>query len=289
MKPAAERIINELVAATNDIISGRRDAADYPRYTLHSHTEFCDGRAQMEAFARRAVADGFEVYGFSPHSPVPIESSCNMTAENAERYSAEFDRIAKEHGREVTFLKSMEIDYLGPNRVAFQDYCSRFDLDYAIGSVHFIPAINGQEVDIDGRFERFRERMARYFNNDIHYVVNTFFDRSLEMVREGGFDIIGHFDKIGHNADHFSPGIEGEGWYQRRLNELIEAIIASNLIVEINTKALAEHNRFFPTQGLWRRLADAGVRMVVNSDAHVPALIDAGRSEAFKYLSRIYE
>ena len=48
------------------------------RYNFHSHTEFCDGRAQMQAFAAKAVELGFRHYGFSPHSPIPIESPCNM-------------------------------------------------------------------------------------------------------------------------------------------------------------------------------------------------------------------
>ena len=37
-------------------------------YNFHSHTQFCDGRADMETMARAAVACGMEHYGFSPHS-----------------------------------------------------------------------------------------------------------------------------------------------------------------------------------------------------------------------------
>ncbi len=47
---------------------------DSSLYNFHSHTEFCDGRAQMEAFAREAVRCGFTHYGFTPHSPIPIQS-----------------------------------------------------------------------------------------------------------------------------------------------------------------------------------------------------------------------
>lgn len=48
-------------------------------YNFHSHTQFCDGRATMAEFAAEAVAQGFTHYGFSPHSPVPIQSPCNMS------------------------------------------------------------------------------------------------------------------------------------------------------------------------------------------------------------------
>ncbi len=34
------------------------------RYNFHSHTQFCDGHAPMEAFAAAASAAGFSHYGF---------------------------------------------------------------------------------------------------------------------------------------------------------------------------------------------------------------------------------
>ncbi len=128
--------------------------------------------------------------------------------------------------------------------------------------------------------------MHDYFHDDIHYVVNTFFDQSLAMVRAGGFDLIGHFDKIGHNASHFCPGIEDEPFYRRRLLELTDAIIASGVTVEINTKALAEHGRLFPSSSVWPILLKAGVPVVVNSDAHYTHLVNASRPEALAMLEK---
>lgn len=89
------------------------DIGDSRRYTLHSHTEFCDGRATMEAFAHKAVEDGFTHYGFSPHSPIVIPSPCNMLRDNVARYDDEYRRISEEYGDRVKFYRSMEIDYLG--------------------------------------------------------------------------------------------------------------------------------------------------------------------------------
>ena len=74
--------------------------------------------------------------------------------------------------------------------------------------------------------------MERYFAGDIRYVVETFYKQSIEMVNDGGFDLIGHFDKIGNNASHYCPGIEDEPWYQSLVSELIDAIIAKKLTIE---------------------------------------------------------
>lgn len=263
-------------------------------YTFHSHTEFCDGRATMEAFAREVVARGFTHYGFSPHCPLPIVSPCNMRREDVGRYLSEVDRIKGEYGGHCRFYAAMEVDYLGESFGPSSREISELPLDYVIGSVHFVANRKGRLVDVDGRFESFRRKMRDYFDDDIRYVCEAFYARSLAMVEAGGFDIIGHFDKIGQNASYFQPGIEDEEWYQALVSDLVDRIISHNarhperpLTVEINTKAYADHSgRLFPHPRHWGRLAEAGVPLIVNSDAHVPALIDASREMTFSMLEQ---
>lgn len=255
-----------------------------PLYTLHSHTQFCDGHASMADFAAEAARCGFEVYGFTPHSPVPINSPCNMSMEDVPVYLAEVKRLQKLYP-DVKFLAGMEVDYLGDDWGPHTPYFHSLGLDYIIGSVHFIPTQDGEMIDIDGSAERFNRNMAQHFHDDIRYVVETFFEQSLRMVRSGGFDIIGHFDKIKHNAGHYCPGVESQPWYCDGVEALIESIIDAGVIVEINTKAWREHTQLFPAQCHWRRLLDAGVTIVVNSDAHDPRLIDASRAPVLRALS----
>lgn len=257
------------------------------RYTLHSHTEFCDGRAQMEAFAREAVNRGFTHYGFTPHSLVPIVSPCNMHRDKVADYLAEYRRIVDTHGDTVTFLAGMEIDYLGPHWGATHEFFQRLPLDYLISSIHFVETRQGEPVDIDGRFEGFRRKMQEKFNGDIRYVVEEYYRRSIEMLQAGGFDILGHLDKIALNASLYSPGIEEEAWYRALVDEYIDKIISSGVTVELNTKSRADHGRFYPCPDILRRLLKAGVPIVVNSDAHVPALIDASRQEAFELIDSL--
>lgn len=254
-------------------------------YNFHSHTQFCDGRATMDEFARAAVASGMLHYGFTPHSPVPVESPCNMSFESVPAYFAEANRIKQEYTGQTTFYTGMEIDYLGESWGPSDPYFDTLDLDYRIGSVHFIPSPDGM-IDVDGSPESFLRKMERHFDNDIEHVVRTFYRQTLGMIDAGGFDIIGHYDKIGFNASQFRPGIESEEWYVRLLDEVTEAIITAGVVVEINTKARKERGRFFPDPRTWRRLTDAGVTVIVDSDAHWPELIDASRTEALGMLRR---
>lgn len=263
---------------TDDILSA---AASGRRYTFHSHSQFCDGRNTIEEFARAAAEAGFTHYGFSPHSPVTIESPCNMDRADVPAYFAEVDRVRALYGDRVAFHRGMEIDYLGKEWGPATPYFRDMGLDYAIGSVHFVPSRHDGLIDVDGRFESFREKMARHFDNDIRYVVETFYAQSHDMLDAGGFQIIGHFDKIGHNASHFRPGIEDEPWYAALVDGMIDHIASAGVIAEINTKAWDEHRRMFPGERYFSRLAERGIPVVVNSDAHFTHLINAGRETAF--------
>lgn len=271
-------------SGTIDLI---KEIGDSRNYTLHSHTEFCDGRAQMEAFAREALRRGFTHYGFTPHSPVPIQSPCNITLSHVEDYDREYRRISNAYGDRCKFYRGMEIDYLGDDWGPSHPYFDSVKLDYSIGSVHFIPSKRGVLIDIDGRFESFKRKMTEHFDDDIRYVVEKFYEHSIKMVEAGGCDIIGHLDKIGYNASMYSPGIEDEAWYKALLSELIDKVIEAGIIVEINTKAYETNGRMFPSVGQWERLVESGVPLLVNSDAHVPALINAGRDKAFELLDAI--
>ncbi len=248
-------------------------------YNFHSHTQFCDGHAPMAEFAQKAAEAGFTHYGFSPHSPVPIDSPCNIAKEDVACYFAEFNRLKEQYSGKVSLLASMEIDYLGDFWGPSNEYFGTLPLDYRIGSVHFVPC-GDTMVDTDGRFESFKVKMATYFDNDIVGVVNTFYDQTLKMITAGGFDIIGHFDKIGLNASYFAPGIEDEPWYGKRVAEVMEAIKECGATAEINTKSLFQHHRLFPHERYFQQIKKMGIPVVFNSDAHYPDLINAGRREA---------
>ena len=274
---------------STQMIDFKKTLSETDRYNFHSHTQFCDGRATMEQFVEAAAEAGFAHWGFTPHSPIPIASSCNMEASRVDEYIAEADRLkalCAERHPGLTLHTGMEIDYLGPDWGPAHPYFRALPLDFRIGSVHFIS--NGEQlVDIDGRADNFKVKMAKYFDNDIKTVVDRYFTAVREMILAGGFDILGHYDKIAHNADHFCPGFSGTAFYRERVEDITDLIVSRGLTTEINTKARADHRRFFPAPHHWKRLKEAGIALPVNSDAHFTALVDAGRSEALEMLRRL--
>lgn len=258
--------------------------ASTDKYNFHTHTQFCDGRDSMHAIANSAVQAGFEHLGFTPHSPIAIPSSCNMSTDDVDAYRSEVQQLNAH--LPINIYMGMEIDYLSREHGPAAQYFHDLGLDFAIGSVHFIPTRRGNFVDIDGPSERFNRNMSAEFDNDLRYVVETFYKQSVDMIAAGGFDILGHFDKIVQNGALYAPQLEEEGWYNDLVEDFIDVVIASGLIVEINTKARERLGRFFPHERHWQRLVDAGVPIMVNSDAHYSALINASRDEALSLLNK---
>ena len=256
-------------------------------YNLHTHTQYCDGHAPMEEFVVEAIQLGFTHLGFSPHSPISVESPCNMTREQVQDYFNEIERLRRAYGDRIHLYTSMEIDYVSVGDGPASDYFRQLPLDYRIGSVHFIPAIDNPEVmvDIDGKFPAFKARMGKYFEWDIEYVVKKFFSQMMAMVEEGGFDIVGHMDKIGFNASQYRDDIDEEPWFDKLVIDLFENIMDHGLTIEINTKSWLQHNRFYPNLKYFGMLKRFNAPVVVNSDAHYPTLLNSGRMEALKLLS----
>ncbi len=257
------------------------------RYNFHSHTQFCDGRAPMHLMAEEACRQGFLHWGFSPHSPINVVSSCNMPQESVTQYLEEVKRLRDIYGDSMHLYASMEIDYISPSWGPSSDLFQSYPLDYRIGSVHFVPTRDGEWIDCDGNFERFSNNMRTKFADDIRYVVETFFTQSIKMVELGGFDIIGHLDKIAHNASRYSPGIENQSWYIALTKHLIDVISQSDIIAEVNTKALPEYDRLFPSKPILQQLINLNIPIVVNSDAHYPDKVDYGRKEALEIIASI--
>lgn len=253
---------------------------------LHSHTQFCDARNSMEEILQSAYEKGFTTWGFSPHGPISIESPCNMTVDSVTSYLQEIERL-RSLFPEMKILVGMEVDFIDETHGPSSPEVKEYGLDYVIGSVHFIPNQKGEYHDIDGSPERFRKYLHDFFNDDLNYVVKTYWLQIQRMIRAGGFNIIGHIDKIALNASFINPEIEDSEEYKKLASETIEMAVKSGKAIEINTKHYGKYGRFFPNPRYWKRILSAGIEMPVNSDTHYAHLVEAGIKEANDLLSEM--
>lgn len=250
----------------------------------HSHTEFCDGRASMSEMAKAACEAGFKEWGISPHSPICCYSGANMKAEDMNAFIIESSRLKQEYAGKMRILTGMEIDYVSDSFGPHTDYFKSLPLDYRIGSVHFVRTKDGRPVDVDGPAERFLKYLDSEYDGDIRYVAETYFKMELEMLEHGGFDIIGHLDKIGDNGSHAWKELEDQAWYAELIEKVIAKSVEKGVIIEINTKKYDTGHRFFPAERWWHLLKKYNAKLVLSTDAHYPDKVAAGYIAAFDRL-----
>lgn len=253
----------------------------------HSHCSFCDGRAPMEDFVKAAVGNGFSAYGVSSHAPLPFSTCWTLEEKQVPAYLKEIERLKREYAEQIELYVGMEIDYLNENQHPAISYFQELPLDYRIGSIHLVYTDKGEIIDTDTDAENFKSLLAKHFAGDLKQMVNRYYRASMQMVEKGGFDFIGHADKISLNAEYCQPGVTKELWYKSLREELFSQIATKGLMMEINTKAYGKRGNFYPDVEHFFFIRQLGIRVVVNSDAHFPGMINAGRPEALKALKKI--
>ena len=250
----------------------------------HSHCSFCDGRAPLEEFVKEAIRQGFYSYGVSSHAPLPFPTQWTMEWEQMEAYLDEFKNLRSKYADEIELYVGLEIDYLNEESNPSVASFTELPLDYRIGSVHLLYDAAGEVVDIDCSPAVFKERVDRHFNGDVLRVVRMYFDRLFRMVELGGFDILGHADKMHYNASCYHPGLLDEPWYEALMKDYFSLVASRGYLVEINTKAYDSLGTFYPNSRYWELMKEYQIKVLVNSDAHYPERINAGRMEALRLL-----
>ena len=248
----------------------------------HSHSLYCDGRANMEDFIHFALSEGFTSYGFSSHAPLPFSTVWTMDWDMMPNYLSEFNRLKAKYEGQMELAIGLEIDYLNDENHPAMAHFQELPLDYRIGSVHMLYDASGEIVDIDVCAEVFKTIVDTHFNGDLRHVVELYYKRLFRMIELGGFDILGHADKIHFNAESYRPGVMDEAWYMALMNDYYSEIAQKGYIVEINTKAYHELGTFFPNERYFSLLLEKGIRVQVNSDSHYIERINSGRKEALE-------
>ena len=225
--------------------------------TYHSHCNFCDGKAPAEDFVKAAIEAGFHSYGISSHSPLPFETRWSLSKGNVEAYLTEIKRLQEKYAGQIELYVGMEIDYLNDDWGPAVEYFQRMPLDYRIGSVHLVTEEQtGEIMDMDGKFEDFRENLRLVFHDDLRYLVEAYFKASSRMVELGGFDFVAHLDKISMNGS-------------------------------LMDSTLTKKGMMFPNVKYFKWLKELNIPVMVNSDAHLPQLVNDNRALAFEWLREV--
>ncbi|WP_373519989.1 histidinol-phosphatase [Aquiflexum sp.] len=239
----------------------------------HNHCKYCDGVDEIETHVLHAIKEGVISLGFSSHSPVSFENQWSMKVEDMFNYLQDIQAAKEKYSEQIEIYKSLEIDFF-PDQSGLIKKCTEdLNLDYSIGSVHFVDAFDdGSPWEIDGPLMTFEKGLEEVFNNNIRAVLERYFDYTIEMLENDCPTILGHVDKIkmqNHNKFFFS---EQESWYQDLMKQTLEIAAKTGVIVEVNTRSLYKKraSETYPGELGLRLLKEFEIPICLNSDAHHP-------------------
>ncbi len=250
----------------------------------HCHSIYCDGVNATEEMVQAAIAEGLSALGLSSHAPVPFETSWIMPGGKHKDYITDIRRLKEKYANDIQIYQGLEVDYIKGETDAKTAHIQSFDSDYLIGSIHFLGQlmVDGERWTVDGSQQEFQSGLDEMYGGDIRRLVRDFTEQSVAMMELGGFDIVGHMDKIyQHGHTYFSLD---EAWYQDEMMTLLEMAKAKDYVVEINTKHYHLLGFFFPHQAFFKNIKDLKIPVQVNSDCHQKEMMTAAYKMAYDCL-----
>lgn len=230
---------------------------------LHNHTALCNhAEGTVEQYVEAAIASGIDIFGFSDHAPMEYDPKYRMKFEEMALYRAMVMEAKTRHADQIEILFGYEVDYLEGH---MDPRVLEADVDYRIGSVHFIG---------DWGFDN-PEFIGRYADEDIDEVWRCYFDAVGKMAQSGLFEIAGHLDLI--KVFKFLPKTD----IVPLAAPALDAIAKAGMALEINAagyrKPVAEA---YPSAALLHAAHERNIPITFGSDAHAPDQIGQFRNAA---------
>lgn len=244
---------------------------------FHTHSTYCDGKNSLREMVEAALEKGFEAIGFSGHSYTPFDEEVSMSVEDSGRYEAELDALKSEYAGKIKVYAGIEQDY-------FSEMTTE-NFDYVIGSVHYTYK-DGKYLSVDETAEIFENAVKNHYGNDVYGFIEDYYELVSDIVEKTDADIIGHFDlitKFNEGERFFS---ESHPRYIASVDRALDKLIPTGKLFEINTGAMARGYRSkpYPSEAIVKKIAAAGGRFILSSDAHVAKNIDFGFDYVVEWL-----
>jgi histidinol-phosphatase (PHP family) len=220
--------------------------------------------------AARAVELGLAELGFADHNPMPAPfDDWRMLREELPRYLESIEE-ARSAFPGLPIRLGLEMDYLPKAEAWWGELRALAPWDYWIGSVHYLP--DGTEVDHP-------KYISRHRDTDPELIWSAYWRAYEECIRSGWFHFVAHPDlpkKFGYRP---------KGDLRRFYEPAIQALVDTGVAYEINTAGLRKDCReLYPAREFVELARDAGVPVLINSDAHAVSELGAGFREAVELL-----
>ena len=230
---------------------------------IHNHTKLCNhAEGEIAEYIEKAIECGIKYFGFSEHAPMNFDEKYRISFGQMREYEKSVLDAKEKYKERIEILLGYEVDYL---RGYMDDRVLNADVDYLIGSVHFI-----EEWGFDNP-----EFIGNYKDRDIDEIWQKYFDAIEEMANSRLFDIVGHLDLI--KIFKFMPT---KDITEIAKNALL-AIKEADMSIEINVAGFRKPiGEAYPSLSLLKEIKKLDIAITFASDAHKPEQVGLYSDEA---------
>ena len=242
----------------------------------HTHCSLCDGIADPETVVLTAIEKGFDILGFSSHSPIDGEE-WTLSPQGVEEYVSRIKALKEKYSDKIRLLIGMEMDFSPVNPPWPEKMWNDQVLDYVIGSVHsvYIPRLN-LSYSVDDSAEELVRMIDEAFKGDARKMIETYYDAVSLMASRETMDFIGHLDVVKKRNKVLGFFKEDAVWYGKKVNQVLDVISRAGHKIEINTGGISRGatDSFYPSQPILWESCKRGIPIVISSDSHNPEFLD---------------
>lgn len=227
-----------------------------------------------QEYLSKAKSRGISELGISEHAYFFYETKqilSNPWVDNRRHlhfkdYQAFFDEV---RAASLPIKMGIEMDYTPGKEAEMKEFIQAHPFDYVIGSVHWI---GDWGIDL-------ADYQDEYSKRDIKEVYKQYFDQIVTLAESGLFDFVGHIDLV--KIFGYEP--EDKDFLAAEYDRVVAALAASDTCIEISSAGLRKPvGRIYPEPLFLQKCFDAGVKIVLCSDAHMPKHVGYGYEQSLE-------
>jgi len=237
---------------------------------LHNHTVLCNhAEGTIDEYILKAIEKNTKYFGFSEHAPMDFDPKYRVSFEQMKQYEDSVLEAKEKYKNKIEILLGYEVDYLQGH---MDDRVLNSDVDYLIGSVHFIDEWGFDNPEFIGRYE----------HEDIDEIWQKYFNAIEDMAKSKLFDIVGHIDLI--KVFKFLP--------KRDILDIAKnallAIKESDMVLEINMAGFRKPiGEPYPSIDILKEAYRLDIPITFSSDAHSPEQVSLYSQEIVDIAKKI--
>lgn len=230
---------------------------------IHTHTILSDGKSTPEEIIKVAINKGFIGVGFSDHGFTDFDLSYCIT--DIDKYKNKIQLLKDKYKSEIDIFLGVELDFFSSENTK--------DYDFVIGSLHYIYK-SGRYYSVDESKDELRNCLDNEFSGNEIELVKAYYDKLVEGTIKTKPDVLGHFDVI----TKFGLINEESDKYRDTSKDALDAILDTDVIIEINTGAMSRGYKQYPypKRELIERIFERDKKVMLGSDCHEASNMDFG-------------